>query len=82
MWGAPGGIGFAAARQLGIGGVHVVVTSTSERIFERVAELSALGVDAVVVVADLTTSGGVASVSGRADEVNGFWPMGRPGRPD
>ena len=52
--GAPDGIGFACARALGAAGASVVITSTTDRIFERVAELSAAGVEARGFVADLT----------------------------
>lgn len=52
--GSPTGIGFAVARVLGASGVPVVVTSTSDRIHERASELSARGVQATSVVADLT----------------------------
>ncbi|MDA2986228.1 MAG: short-chain dehydrogenase, partial [Actinomycetota bacterium] len=44
--GAPDGIGFATARLLGELGAIVAVTSTTSRIDERAAELSALGVGA------------------------------------
>jgi 3-oxoacyl-[acyl-carrier protein] reductase len=52
--GSPDGIGFACARHLAAAGMHIVLTSTSERIEERVAELHAAGADALGVVADLT----------------------------
>lgn len=51
--GSAGGIGFAAARILGSLGALVVVTSTTNRIDERVRELSELGIDAIGVVARL-----------------------------
>lgn len=51
--GSESGIGFAAARKLGLGGARVVITSTTERIFSRVAELRTLGIDAHGYVADL-----------------------------
>lgn len=51
--GSDTGIGFAAARKLGLGGARVAVTSTTDRIFQRVAELKALGIDAHGYVADL-----------------------------
>jgi 3-oxoacyl-[acyl-carrier protein] reductase len=55
--GSPTGIGFATARRLRDAGCHVVVTSTTERIFDRVAELRAHGDGGGVlgVVADLTS---------------------------
>jgi 3-oxoacyl-[acyl-carrier protein] reductase len=52
--GAPDGIGFACARALAAAGRPVVVTSTTVRIFDRVAELTDAGLTAVGVVADLT----------------------------
>jgi 3-oxoacyl-[acyl-carrier protein] reductase len=51
--GSESGIGFAAARKLGLGGARVAITSTTDRIFERVTELKALGIDAHGYVADL-----------------------------
>jgi 3-oxoacyl-[acyl-carrier protein] reductase len=44
--GSPGGIGFASARAIGAAGVHVVLTSTTERIHERVDDLHRLGFSA------------------------------------
>jgi 3-oxoacyl-[acyl-carrier protein] reductase len=55
--GSETGIGFASARLLGAAGARVVVTSTTARIEERVAELGVAGVEAVGVSADLTDSG-------------------------
>jgi 3-oxoacyl-[acyl-carrier protein] reductase len=60
--GSAHGIGFAAARLLGAGGSRVVITSTTDRIFERVAELRAVGIRAEGVVADLTDRAGVDAV--------------------
>ncbi|WP_017792065.1 SDR family NAD(P)-dependent oxidoreductase [Leucobacter salsicius] len=60
--GSETGIGFAAARMLGERGVRIMLTSTTERIFERAAVLAAEGVDAHGVVADLTTGAGVEAV--------------------
>lgn len=60
--GSARGIGFAAARLLGAGGRPVVITSTTDRIFERVAELRVAGVRAEGVVADLTDPDGVDAV--------------------
>ncbi|MGC0272829.1 SDR family NAD(P)-dependent oxidoreductase [Pseudactinotalea sp. Z1739] len=60
--GSAQGIGFAAARLLGAGGCRVVITSTTDRIFERVAELRAAGIRAEGVVADLTDQAGVDAV--------------------
>ncbi|HEX6248735.1 MAG TPA: SDR family NAD(P)-dependent oxidoreductase [Nocardioidaceae bacterium] len=52
--GSPDGIGFATARLLGELGAAVAVTATTDRVHERTVELSAAGVRAVGVVADLT----------------------------
>jgi len=52
--GAADGIGIACARALGLSGAQVVITSTTERIQERVAELADAGVETYGVVADLT----------------------------
>jgi 3-oxoacyl-[acyl-carrier protein] reductase len=52
--GSADGIGFACARQLAAAGMQIVLTSTTERIEERAAELHAAGADALGVVADLT----------------------------
>ena len=60
--GSARGIGFATARLLGAGGRRVVITSTTDRIFERVAELRAARIRAEGVVADLTDQAGVDGV--------------------
>lgn len=60
--GSAQGIGFASARLLGAGGASVVITSTTERIFDRVAELRAEGIRAEGVIADLTDQAGVEAV--------------------
>ena len=51
--GSPAGIGFAAAEALGREGAAVAITSTTDRIHERSAELEAHGVAAAGFVADL-----------------------------
>jgi 3-oxoacyl-[acyl-carrier protein] reductase len=51
--GSPNGIGFAVARALGRGGAQVAIASTTDRIHERVAELTAVGITATGVVGDL-----------------------------
>ncbi len=51
--GSPDGIGFATARRLAEAGATVVIASTTARIHERVAELSAAGLDASGHVGDL-----------------------------
>jgi 3-oxoacyl-[acyl-carrier protein] reductase len=52
--GSADGIGFAAAKRLATTGIRLVITSTTDRIQERVAELRALGAAAVGLPADLT----------------------------
>ena len=61
--GSATGIGFAAARALGDLGAQVAITSTTDRIQERVAELCAEGIDAVGFAARLDTENGVARLS-------------------
>jgi 3-oxoacyl-[acyl-carrier protein] reductase len=53
--GSPTGIGIATARALGRGGHRLAVASTTERIHERVAELSSEGLEAAGFTADLTS---------------------------
>lgn len=64
--GSTQGIGFATARRLGDAGNRVVITSTTDRIFDRVAELRNAGIRAEGVVADLTDQAGVDAVVARA----------------
>lgn len=56
------GIGFASARALGELGARVVITATTDRIHERSAELAAHGIDAVGVIARLTTDDEIAEL--------------------
>jgi 3-oxoacyl-[acyl-carrier protein] reductase len=56
--GSRDGIGYAAARLLGMQGARIVVTSTTERIHSRAAELEAEGIDVLALVADLSTPSG------------------------
>lgn len=51
--GSPGGIGFSAAKQLGLEGTRVVLTSTTDRIHSRVQELKSLGIEATGYVTRL-----------------------------
>jgi 3-oxoacyl-[acyl-carrier protein] reductase len=51
--GGPEGIGFATARTLGRGGALVAIASTTDRIHDRVAELTAEGIAASGHVGDL-----------------------------
>lgn len=55
--GSAAGIGFACATALAGHGCAVVVTSTTDRIHDRVEELAAAGVDAHGVLLDLTVPG-------------------------
>ncbi|MCP4328000.1 MAG: SDR family oxidoreductase [Alphaproteobacteria bacterium] len=52
--GSRGGIGFASARLLKQAGARVGITSTTERIFDRLAELPSVAADAFAATADLT----------------------------
>lgn len=60
--GSAQGIGFATARRLGAAGCHIVIASTTDRIFTRVAELRADGIRAEGAIADLTDQAGVDAV--------------------
>jgi 3-oxoacyl-[acyl-carrier protein] reductase len=51
--GSPEGIGFATARIMGARGASVAIASTTDRIHERVDELSSAGIEAIGLVADL-----------------------------
>ena len=55
--GSAAGIGFAAARILAAQGVRLAITSTTRRIFERLAELPGGADRHRAFVADLTASG-------------------------
>jgi 3-oxoacyl-[acyl-carrier protein] reductase len=52
--GSPTGIGFAIAAALGAQGRRIAITSTTDRIHERVCELQRLDVEATGWIADLT----------------------------
>ncbi len=52
--GSPSGIGFACARLIGELGASVMITSTTDRIHERVLELQKSGIDAGGSFGDLT----------------------------
>lgn len=65
------GIGFAVARMLGDRGVSIMLTSTTDRIFERVATLVGEGIRAHGVVADLTTEAGVDTVFAETERIFG-----------
>jgi 3-oxoacyl-[acyl-carrier protein] reductase len=61
--GSATGIGFASALRLAAIGAAVMVTSTTERIYDRVAELTAAGYAAKGFVADLTDEGQSAAMA-------------------
>lgn len=72
--GSPHGIGFACARALAADGATVVLTSTTDRVHERVAELCGEGLDAHGIVGDLMQPGtaerlvgDTLAISGRLD---------------
>lgn len=69
--GSPSGIGFATARMLGEAGARVIVSATTPRIHERAAELTAIGIDAVGVIADLTEPSQAAALVAAADDALG-----------
>ncbi|RUQ98137.1 SDR family NAD(P)-dependent oxidoreductase [Labedella endophytica] len=69
--GSAQGIGFAAASLLGAQGRRVVITSTTDRIVERVEELRAVGIRAEGVIADLTHQAGVDAVVATATDAFG-----------
>ena len=61
--GSPTGIGFATAAALGELGASVLVTATTDRVHDRVAELRTAGVDAQGVVTRLVSEAEVASLA-------------------
>ncbi|WP_060915419.1 SDR family NAD(P)-dependent oxidoreductase [Microbacterium oleivorans] len=69
--GSAEGIGAAAALLLGRAGMRVVVTSTTDRIQDRVAVLRAEGIESVGVAADLTDPAGVNAVMRAARDAFG-----------
>ena len=60
--GAVGGIGFACARALGSEGCRLAIAATTARIYDRQAELRALGFEVSAFVGDLTDPGVVAQL--------------------
>ena len=62
--GSPNGIGFATARILGRGGARVAIASTTDRIYERVAELEREGIAASGHVGNLMRDGAAARLVG------------------
>lgn len=68
--GSPSGIGFAAARALGLLGARVVITATTVRVQERVDELRSLGIDATGLVVRLDSEPQVAALAERLAEAS------------
>jgi 3-oxoacyl-[acyl-carrier protein] reductase len=68
--GARDGIGIAIARALAGTGLSVVITSSSERIFDRAAELRAQGIVVEAAVADLTDAAQVARLHREVGDVD------------
>jgi 3-oxoacyl-[acyl-carrier protein] reductase len=66
--GSENGIGFASARLLARLGARVSITSTTDRIHQRAAEL---GAETFAVVADLTDRSAAQAVAGAAREAHG-----------
>jgi len=60
--GSPSGIGFAAARMLGQLGAAVILTATTDRVHDRVAELVAQGIEASGIVCTLDTERGATAL--------------------
>jgi 3-oxoacyl-[acyl-carrier protein] reductase len=80
--GSPTGIGLAVAQLLGRLGARLSITSTTARIHDRAAELTALGVPTAGFAADLTAESEVASLPDDVDIlVNnaGMVNVGTPG---
>jgi 3-oxoacyl-[acyl-carrier protein] reductase len=69
--GSPNGIGFAVARALGREGARVAIASTTDRIHERVAELTAEGIEATGLVGDLMEPDVPARLVAEARRVHG-----------
>jgi 3-oxoacyl-[acyl-carrier protein] reductase len=61
--GSADGIGFACARALGELGATILVTATSSRITDRVAELRGFGLDAHGIIVALDTENGADALS-------------------
>jgi 3-oxoacyl-[acyl-carrier protein] reductase len=69
--GSRDGIGFAAAHALAADGACVVITSTTDRIHERVREIESAGGTAIGVIADLMVPGEALRLARSAVAVNG-----------
>ncbi|MCU1549836.1 MAG: Dehydrogenase with different specificity [Glaciihabitans sp.] len=68
--GSAAGIGIATARALGELGARVAITSTTDRIHERVAELQRDGIDAIGFAAQLDTEDVVAKLVAELDRAS------------
>jgi len=60
--GSPDGIGFAVARRLHSAGLHLAITSTTDRIVQRAKELDTRGDRVSAFVADLTDESAAAAL--------------------
>ena len=72
------GIGFATARLLRAKGAKVAITSTTDRIFERLKDLGGGQDDTHAKTADLTDSAAVTSLTEAVEEFLEALPTGRP----
>ena len=86
--GSPAGIGFAIARALLSSGAQIAITSTTERIYDRVLELDPSGANVFAFVADLTDENAsrriveaVMARSGRIDVLVNNAGMAQSGQP-
>jgi 3-oxoacyl-[acyl-carrier protein] reductase len=86
--GSPDGIGFAVARRLHAAGLHVAITSTTDRIHHRAKDLNANGDRVSAFVADLTDEAAAGEIveavvrtSGRVDVLVNNAGMAQSGRP-
>jgi 3-oxoacyl-[acyl-carrier protein] reductase len=69
--GSPTGIGIACAKALARDGAHVVIASTTARIFDRVDELHRAGCSATGFVGDLSQTSTAEALVAMALDVNG-----------
>jgi 3-oxoacyl-[acyl-carrier protein] reductase len=86
--GSPDGIGFAVARRLHTAGLHVAITSTTDRIHQRARKLDATGRRVSAFVADLTDEAAAGRLveavlerSGRIDVLVNNAGMAQTGKP-